>query len=56
MLAMVVLIICGCGILLAVALLASARSPPVAYAAAILGAAAIGGFCLTLFIIWLNAA
>jgi hypothetical protein len=56
MLAIVVLVICGCGILLAAALLAAARSPPAAYAAAILGAATIGGLCITLFIIWLTAA
>jgi hypothetical protein len=54
MLAMVVLIICGCGFLLAAALLALARSPPAAYLAAILGAAAVSGFCVTLFIIWLS--
>jgi len=56
MLAIIVLCICGCGMLLAAALLAAARSPPAAYAAAMLGAAAIRGFCLTPFIIWLSAA
>jgi hypothetical protein len=56
MLAIIVLVIFGCGILLAAALLAAARSPPAAYAAATLGAVAIGGLCITLFIIWLTAA
>jgi hypothetical protein len=56
MLAVAVLVICGCSILLAAALLAVARSPPAAYAAATLGVVAIGGVCITLFIIWLTAA
>lgn len=55
MLPIVVLIICAAGLVLAAASLAMARSPPAAHAAAALGAAAIGGVCTTLFIIWLSA-
>ncbi|HUZ33106.1 MAG TPA: hypothetical protein VMV19_13535 [Xanthobacteraceae bacterium] len=46
----------GCVFLLAARLMAAARSPPAAYAAAILGVAAIGALCLSLLIIWLTAA
>jgi hypothetical protein len=37
--------------LLAVRMMALPQSPPAAYAAAILGAAAVGGLCLSLIII-----
>ena len=49
-------VVWGCVFLLAAWLLAQARSPPAAYAAAILGAAAVGALCISLFIIWLTAA
>jgi hypothetical protein len=42
-------------ILLAIRMLAAARSPPAAYAAAFLGVAAVGALCLSLLIIWLIA-
>ena len=37
-------------------MMAVAQSPPAAYAAAILGVAAVGALCLSLLIIWLTAA
>lgn len=36
--------------------MATAQSPPAAYAAAMLGIGAVGGFCLSLIIIGLSAA
>ncbi len=45
----------GCVFLLAARLMAMARSPPAAYAAASLGVAAVGALCLSLLIIWLAA-
>jgi len=46
----------GCIFLLAARMMAVAQSPPAAYAAAILGLAAVGGFCLSILIICLSAA
>ncbi|HEY1983322.1 MAG TPA: hypothetical protein VGH13_24840 [Xanthobacteraceae bacterium] len=46
----------GCIFLLAARKMAAAQSPPAAYAAAILGVAAVAGLCLSVFIIWLSAA
>jgi hypothetical protein len=46
----------ACVFLLAGRLMATVQSPPAAYAAAILGVGAVGGFCLSLIIIWLSAA
>jgi hypothetical protein len=45
----------GCVFLLAARMMAVAQSPPAAYAAAILGATAVGALCLSLLIIWLAA-
>jgi hypothetical protein len=45
-----------CGLLVAARIMAVAKSPPAAYAAAILGVAAVGALCLSLLIIWLAAA
>jgi phosphate/sulfate permease len=46
----------ACVFLLAAWLMSAARSPPAAYAAAILGVGAVGGLCLSLIIIWLATA
>ena len=46
----------ACAFVLAVRMMVVARSPPTAYAAAVLGLGAVGGFCLSLIIIWLTAA
>jgi hypothetical protein len=46
----------ACIFLLAARMMAIARSPPAAYAAAILGVGAVGALCLSLIIIWLTAA
>jgi len=46
----------GCVFLLAARLMAAAQSPPAAYAAAVLGVAAIGALCVSIVIIWLTAA
>jgi hypothetical protein len=45
----------GCLFMLAARMMAVAQSPPAAYAAAILGVAAVGGLGLSLFIICLVA-
>jgi hypothetical protein len=46
----------GCGFLLAARKMATAQSPPAAYAAAILGVTAVGGLCVSILIIWLSMA
>lgn len=46
----------ACVFLLAGRVMALAQSPQAAYVAAILGVGAVGGFCLSLIIIWLSAA
>ena len=46
----------GCVLMLAARLMALAKSPPAAYGAAVLGVAALGALCLSLFIIWLTVA
>jgi hypothetical protein len=53
---LLVTIFWGCVFLLAARMLAVARSPPAAYAAAVLGVAAIGALCMSLLIIWLVVA
>lgn len=53
---MLVTIFWGGVFVLAARLLATAQSPPAAYAAAMLGAGAVGALCLSLLIIWLTAA
>jgi hypothetical protein len=55
-LALIIPIVCICVFMLAARLLAAARSPPAAYAAAILGVGAVAALCLSLIIIWLAAA
>jgi len=45
----------SCVLVLAARMLAVAKSPPAAYAAAMVGAAAVGALCLSLLIIWLTA-
>jgi hypothetical protein len=46
----------GCIFLLAARKMTAAQSPPAAYAAAILGVTAVGGLCVSIFIIWLSMA
>lgn len=55
MLMLLTTIFCGCVFLLAARMMATAQSPPAAYAAAFLGVAAVGALCLSLLIIWLIA-
>jgi hypothetical protein len=51
---MVVIALTGaCGFVAAARMLAAAKSPPAAYAAATLGVVAAGMFCAPLFIIWI---
>lgn len=45
----------SCVFLSAARMMAMARSPPAAYAAAILGVGAVVALCLSLIIIWLAA-
>jgi hypothetical protein len=45
-----------CVFLLAARVMTLAQSPSTAYAAAVLGVGAVGGFCLSLIIIWLSGA
>jgi hypothetical protein len=49
-------LVCVACTLVAARLLANAQSPPVAYAAVVLGAGSVAMLCLALMIIWLMAA